>query len=66
MDDVPTSQQAPNTAEVLARLTAPLKRHRVITQAQAYAVASWSLHTRSHMQFQHAPCPTRMQGEQAR
>lgn len=62
MDDVPTSQPAPNTAEVLDPLTAPLKRHRVITQAQAYAVATRDLHTDGHMQFQHAPCPTHVQG----
>lgn len=66
MDDVPTSQPAPNTAKVLEPLTAPLKRHMFITEAQAYAVAARNLNTDGHMQFQHAPCPTHVQGEQAR
>ncbi len=65
MNDLLTSQRAPNTAEVLDRPTALLKRHMVIAEAQADVIALWILHIYGHMQAQQSPRPTRMQGEQA-
>ncbi len=66
MNDVLTSEQAPNTAEIPDRLTAMLKRPMVITEAQTDVIALWISHIYGHMQVQQSPCPTRMQGEQAR
>lgn len=48
-------QQAPSTAKLLDDLYATFKRHMVITDEQACALALWVLHTYVYNKFQHTP-----------
>lgn len=51
----PSGQQALDAAELLNRLSARLKRHMVITDAQADVIALWILHTYVYRLFRHTP-----------
>jgi hypothetical protein len=55
MRETSLGDYAPNAAELLNRLSTRLKRHMVITDAQADAIALWILHTYVYQRFDHTP-----------
>lgn len=55
MREISLGDYAPNAAELLNRLSTRLKRHMVITDAQADAIALWILHTYVYQRFDHTP-----------
>lgn len=55
MRKISLGDYAPNAAELLNRLCTKLKRHMVITDAQADVIALWILHTYVYRKFRHTP-----------
>ena len=55
MREISLGDYAPNAAELLNRLSTRLKRHMVITEAQADVIAMWILHTYVYQRFEHTP-----------
>lgn len=55
MNYYPSGHQALDAAELLNRLSARLKHHMVITDAQADVIALWILHTYVYRLFRHTP-----------